>query len=106
VGLFTDIKARKDIELFAKTLATQFAKRLPKEQSGDAKRVTVELQVAAGHAVGFQRSTKLGLYGRSQLANTFQWELIELGYDATFAKGLGHEIAVKLASSSGSAKVA
>lgn len=96
MGFLADFMQRKQIDSEAKTLAVQFAKRLPKERSGDAKRVAAEIQILLGHAKGFQRRSSLGLYGKSRLANTFQWTLIENGYDKALASEISREIASRL----------
>jgi len=98
VGLITDVVGRKAIDDFSRNLAAQFIMRLPKDRTKDARLVDSEMQIVFGHARGFQRKTKLGIFGKSRLANTFQWELMENGYDHEFARELGHKLAVRLGS--------
>ena len=97
---FGDLLNRSAIDEFGKTLARQLQKRLPKDRAGDPKRQRTELEIAIGHARGFQRTKKLGVYGVSRLANVFQWELIEAGYESGLAQQMGRDLASRLATDS------
>lgn len=100
MGLLGDLVNRRSIDDFGKTLARQLQKRLPKERAGVHKQLIAELEIAVGHARGFQRQNSLGVYGKSRLANVFQWELIEGGYESGLAQELGRELARRMASDS------
>jgi len=104
VGYISDILSGKAIDEEAKRLAAQFIKRLPKERTGDSKRLTAETSILMGHALGYQRQARLGMIGKSRLANTFQWALVEEGYDQAVAKELGQKIARTLAADKGEVK--
>jgi hypothetical protein len=97
LGLISDIMARGKIQAEGKEMARQFALRVSKERIGEAKHVAAEFNILAGHAVGFRRKTNLGVIGTSQLVNSFQWSLIEEGWNKDFAKDIGNQLAVKLA---------
>ncbi len=97
MGLFSDLFSRKKIGEEGRALALQFAKRLPKDRVGDAKRVASEYEILVGDALGYQRRANLGVLGKSELVNSFQWALIAEGYTEEFAKELGGQLAVTLA---------
>jgi len=97
VGLIADLFSRGAIARQGQDLARQFAKRLPKERVGDAKRVAIELEVLVGNALGYQRKADLGVFGKSHLVNSLQWALIEDGYPKEFSQDIGSQLARKLA---------
>jgi hypothetical protein len=82
----------KDLEVFAKNLAQDLAKRYPPtlenapEKKISLKRVTMVLEDAVGKAVKFNKEQKLGVLGKAKLGNTFRWELKELGYSDGFVE--------------------
>ncbi len=100
MGLISDIMARGKIAAQGKEMARQFAQRLTKERSSEAKHLAAEFNILAGQAIGFRRQTGLGVLGTSQLVNSFQWGLIEEGWSREFAKDIGNQLAVKLAGTS------
>ena len=100
MGFISDVLSRSKIESEGKELARQFAKRLTKERAGEEKRVSAEFEILLAHALGYRRKSGLGVLGTSHLANSFQWGLIEEGWDADFAKEIGSRLAVKLAAAS------
>jgi hypothetical protein len=87
------------IEQQAKMAASQFAKRLPRERSGNQKLLAAEFEITQGHLLGYKRKEKLGVLGTSSLINGFRWGLIDAGYDQALARSLSRELAVKLSSS-------
>ena len=82
----------KDVEAFGKELAQTVAKRYPptldtaSERRVSASRITKVLEDALGKAADFARERKLGAYKKARLANTFKWELKELGYTERFVE--------------------
>jgi hypothetical protein len=80
----------KQIDEFAKTLAESVAKRYPpaldkaNERKVSVNRITKVLEDTFSKAVEFDRASKLGLYKRARLGNSFKWELKELGYSPQF----------------------
>jgi hypothetical protein len=82
----------KEIDIFAKALAQDLAKRFPPalENSPEKKispnRITKVLEEAVGKAVTFNRDQRLGTIGKAKLGNTFRWELKELGYSDNFVE--------------------
>ena len=97
MGLIADFVRRKEIDEFARALAAQVLRRLPVESLKDQKKVHSEIEIALGHAQGFQRKARLGTFGKSRLVNTFQWALIESGYGPEIAKDIGYRIASRIA---------
>jgi hypothetical protein len=97
LGLISDFMARRKIQAEGREMARQFARRVSKERIGETKHVAAEFGILAGHAVGFRRKSNLGVIGTSQLVNSFQWGLIEEGWNKDFAKDIGNQLAVKLA---------
>jgi len=98
VGFLSDLFSRKAIAAQGTDLARQFAKRLPKDKLGDEKRVSAEFDILLGNALGYQRKANLGFFGKSQLVNSLQWALVEAGFAEDFARGIGSELASRLAS--------
>lgn len=99
MGFVSDLFSRSTISAQGKELATQFSKRLTKERTGDAKRVAAEYDILVGNALGYQRKASLGVLGKSQLINSFQWALIDEGYTESFAREIGGQLAMRLAAS-------
>ncbi len=97
MSLLSDFMARKEIDTLGEDLAKQFVKRLPVARSTDRKRIATESEVTLGHARGIVRARNLGTYGKSRLANSFQWALIDEGYDKPLAMELGTLLATRLA---------
>lgn len=96
MSLLSDFIARKKIDQIGLELANQFMKRFPAARTGDRKRLATEMEITLGHARGLVRSENLGTLGRSRLANSFQWALIEAGYDKALALELGRDLAIRL----------
>ncbi len=97
MSLLSDFIARGNIDTLANDLADQFKKRLPPERAGDRKRLATEFETTLGHARGLCRSNNFGTYGKSRLANSFQWTLVDSGYERSIAMELGRELASRLA---------
>ena len=82
----------RDIDVFAKELAEMIAKRYPPaldksaERRVSPNRITKVLEDALETAGEFAKSHRLGVYKRAKLANTFKWELKELGYSEKFVE--------------------
>jgi len=82
----------KELDVFAKTLAQDLAKRFPPalESSPEKKispnRITKVLEEAVGKAVQYNHDRKLGVFGKAKLGNSFRWELKELGYSDRFVE--------------------
>lgn len=97
MGFIADFRKRKEIDEFARSLAEQVLRRLPVAQVKDAKKLQAEIEIALGHAQGFQRKAQLGTFGKSRLVNTLQWALIERGYVPEVAKDIGYQLASRIA---------
>ena len=80
----------RDMDDFAKELAAMVAKRYPpvldtsKERRVSPNRITKVLEETLDKAAEFAQSRRLGVYNRAKLANSFKWELKDLGYSDKF----------------------
>jgi len=99
MGFIADFRKRKEIDEFARSLAEQVLRRLPAAHLKDRNKLQAEIEVALGHAQGFQRKAQLGNFGKSRLVNSLQWALIERGYVPEIAKDIGYQIASRIAAS-------
>lgn len=89
MGLLSSVSS-KEVDQFAKALASDLAKRYPPAlDKGGArrlsqKRLTNILEETFNKAVAFKNHNKLGVYKKARLGNTFRWELQDLGYSEKF----------------------
>lgn len=80
----------RDVDAFAKDLAEMVAKRYPPtldkapERRISANRISKVLEDALSKAAEYNRGARLGVYKKARLANTFKWQLKELGYSDSF----------------------
>ena len=97
----------RDVDAFAKELAEMVAKRYPPtldkapERRISANRITKVLEDALDKAAEYNRSARLGVYKKAKLANTFKWELKELGYSDRFVEMATEGLVVYVSRSSG-----
>jgi hypothetical protein len=90
--MFAKLFSSSKVNQFAKSLATDIAKRYPPaiannpEQMISHKRLTTILEETFNRAADFQKGEKLGWFGRAKLVNEFQWELKEIGYEKKFVE--------------------
>ena len=90
--MFAQLFSTSKVNEFAKSLATDIAKRYPPaiannpEQIVSHKRLTTILEEAFNRAAEFQQEQKLGWFRRAKLVNEFQWELKEFGYEKKFVE--------------------
>jgi hypothetical protein len=91
MGLFGSVSG-KDIDVFAKGLVQELAKRYPpaldkgNERKISQKRLTTILEDTFASAIEFQRKHKLGIYKKARLGNTFRWEMQDMGYSEKFVE--------------------
>jgi len=91
MGLFGSASG-KDIDVFAKNLAQDLAKRYPpaldkgSERKISQKRLTTILEDTFTRAAEYRREHKLGVYKKARLGNTFRWELQDMGYSEKFVE--------------------
>lgn len=82
----------KDVDEFAKQLADMVAKRYPpsldqsKEKRVSANRITKVLEDVLEQAADYGKKNRLGVYKKARLANSFKWQLAELGYSEKFVE--------------------
>lgn len=85
-GLFSN----KHIDEFAVQLAQDIARRYPPAMDAapkrriTVKRLTELLEGTFEKARQFRIENRLGIYRKARFANTFSWELRELGYTKEF----------------------
>lgn len=82
----------KEVDEFAKELASAVAKRFPPalekspERRVSPNRITKVLEDALEKAEEYGKSKRLGAYKKARLANSFKWELKDLGYSDKFVE--------------------
>jgi hypothetical protein len=102
MGLLSSVSS-KQVDEFAKTLASDLARRYPPAMDkGGArklsqKRLTSILEETFGKAVAFKNDNSLGVYKKARLGNTFRWELQELGYSEKFVETATEGLVVYIA---------
>ena len=100
----------KDVDIVAKSLAAEVAKRYPPalENSPQKKishnRIAKVLEDIYQKAIEFHQQSKLGVYRKARLGNTFQWELKELGYSKQFVDVATEGLIVYITRKTGEAK--
>ncbi|HYE36626.1 hypothetical protein [Methylocaldum sp.] len=88
--MFGWFKKNKELDVFAKTLAQDIAKRYPpamdstKEKKISVNRLSRILEDSYNKAQQYKQANKLGVYRKARLGNNFRWELKELGYSSEF----------------------
>lgn len=91
MGLFDRLLGKEE-DKFAKELADMIAKRFPpaleksQERRVSPNRITKVLEDALEKAEEYGRNRKLGTYKKARLANTFRWQLKDLGYSDKFVE--------------------
>jgi hypothetical protein len=90
------------VDEFAKSLALELARDYPPalEKEGNKtiweRKLGLTLQGIFGRAREFREEHKLGLYKKARLANTFRWELQEMGYDAPFIEKATEALVIQI----------
>ena len=91
MGILDKVLGR-DVDAFAKDLAEMVAKRYPPaldqapQRRVSANRITKILEDALEKGATFAKERRLGVYKKARLANTFKWQLKELGYSEKFVE--------------------
>ena len=91
MGLLDKVLGR-EVDDFAKELADMVAKRYPPalenspERRVSPNRITKVLEDTLEKAEEYQRSRRLGAYKKARLANSFKWQLKDLGYSDKFVE--------------------
>ncbi|MNC85738.1 hypothetical protein D3C83_13500 [compost metagenome] len=88
MALFGSVSSSQ-VDDFAKSLVQELSKEYPPtreqgEKKYSEKRIFSALDRIFGKARNFGREHRLGVYKKAKLANTFRWELQEMGYSAKF----------------------
>ena len=98
----------RDVDTFAKELAEMVAKRYPPtldkapERRISANRISKVLEDTLSKAADYNRSARLGVYKKARLANTFKWQLKELGYSDRFVEVATEGLVVYVSRTGGS----
>lgn len=88
MALFGSVSSSQ-VDDFAKSLVQELSKECPPaheqgERKYSERRVLSALDRIFGKARNFRKEHRLGVYKKAKLANTFRWELQEMGYSARF----------------------
>jgi hypothetical protein len=82
-----------EIDAFARELCQEIVAQVPpgtEPPTGQSKRAERKLAKSLSRVLdaarAFQGEHQLGVYGKARVANTFKWELRELGYDGGFVE--------------------
>lgn len=92
MGLIDSFLGRSSVDVFAKVLAQDVAKRYPPALDQDgAKRPSINrltriVEDLCNKAVEYQATHKLGWLGKAKLGNAFRWELTSMGYQKDFVE--------------------
>lgn len=82
----------REVDSFAKELAEMISKRFPpaleksQERRVSPGRITKVLEDALEKAEEYGRNRRLGTYKKARLANSFRWQLKDLGYSDKFVE--------------------
>lgn len=82
----------KEVDTFAKELAEMISKRFPpaleksQERRVSPNRITKVLEDALEKAEEYGKTRRLGTYKKARLANSFRWQLKDLGYSDKFVE--------------------
>jgi len=88
--MFGWFSKNKEVDVFARTLAQDIAKRYPPvmdtatEKKISVNRLSRILEDSYRKAQTFRDANQLGVYKKARLGNAFRWELKELGYTREF----------------------
>jgi hypothetical protein len=98
----------RDVDTFAKELAETVAKRYPPaldnapERRISVNRITKVLEDALSKAAEYNQSARLGVFKKARLANTFKWQLKDLGYSDRFIEVATEGLVVYISRTAGS----
>jgi hypothetical protein len=98
----------RDVDTFAKELAEMVAKRYPPtldnapERRISTNRISKVLEDALSKAAEYNRNARLGVYRKARLANTFKWQLKEMGYSDRFVEVATEGLVVYVSRAGGS----
>lgn len=101
MGLFGSVSGAQ-VDEFAKSLAKELARDYPPALEKDSdktvweKKLALTLQGIFGKAREYREQHKLGIYKKARLANTFRWELQEMGYNAPFVEKATEGLVVQI----------
>ncbi|HEX9585809.1 MAG TPA: hypothetical protein VGB36_15020 [Gammaproteobacteria bacterium] len=92
----------KEIDEFSKALARELADHFQagQEKTSSMNKATKKFGAAVNRAwskaFDFKQKHRLGIYGKARLANTFKWELREMGYEIDFVDELTKGLLINL----------
>ena len=90
MGILGSLLNRAPLEVFAKQLAEDVARRFPPELDKEpgkrpsVNRLTRIIEDVCKKAVDFKVAHRLGWLGKARLGNAFRWELRSMGYQKDF----------------------
>jgi hypothetical protein len=88
MALFGSVSSSQ-VDAFAKALVQELSQQCPPALGQGEKKVSDRKVFSAldrifGKARNFRKQHRLGVFKKAKLANTFRWELKEMGYNAKF----------------------
>ena len=88
MALFGSVSTNQ-VDDFAKSLVQELSQQCPPaleqgEKKVSDRKVFSTLDKIFGKARNFRKQHRLGVFKKAKLANTFRWELKEMGYSAKF----------------------
>jgi len=88
----------KEVEDFATSLALDFAKRFPADKPVNPRPIGLAKAVddVCNRATEFQRSRKLGMYGKAKMGTAFKLQLKESGYPDEFVDELTQRLLIRI----------
>ena len=87
----------RDIDEFARSIASELIKRVPPTSLDSRKKKTVGQLKSSHHAIftraeNFARTHPLNVYKRARVGNSFRWALKEAGYPADLVEAWTYEL--------------
>jgi hypothetical protein len=92
----------RQVDEMASLLAQEMTKLRPLQGKGAAgpgvslKNLERKVDELFEKAVAFRKEHKLGVYKKARLANSFRWEMKELGYDPDFVEAATEKLVVAI----------
>jgi hypothetical protein len=91
----------REVDQFARDLAQDLIGRLPPRDPGKKaapERLRNTRDALTARTSAFARNHKINWFKRAHLGNTFKWELLNAGYDKSFADAFTYDILVAITS--------
>lgn len=92
----------KQVDEFARTLARELAQEYPPTLDAEASSKALSQKLARAlrgifdKARDYREQNRLGVYKKARLANTFRWEIKEMGYSDKFVEAATEGLVVNM----------